>query len=573
MKSSVRTLAAIVFAASFTQCTHAPDSASGASSAAAPITADAAPPANPFTPPNIPEPQFGSNKTYNVKDFGAVGDGKTNDTAAISKAIETCSDGGGGIVIVPAGKYEVASVHIQSNVCMKLDDKAVITGASTGYEPAEANEFNKYQDGGHSHFHNSVMWGENIENFAIIGGYVNGGHTIQGDKRSTGKKKKGSTTKPTTDQKQAEQDAQAKQDENEIGKDTAEASADKPATTEPIGDFGNKVICIVNGKNLLFRGVTHDTGAHFVYLLNNCENITIDHDVIRKSRDAIDLMGCRNVAVHDCHFTGCVDDTLGIKSDWALGKKILTENIYAWDDYFESGCNGLQFGSETAGDFRNVWCWNIKIGLAMKAGIGITTNDGGNIENVHYDNIEIKNAANPIFILVTDRLRSGDLNKKTGAIRNVTISNVTATDMKKGRQGPVHCATISGRPESAIENIVLTNVKMSFPGAEDAKEASITPPYPKDYSPGSMKARPASGLYIRNAKNIELHDVELTFDKPDPKPPLVATDVDGLVLDGFKTPKPPEGETIRLEKVKRLTVRNSPGLNDTELAVAEDVKQ
>src|SRR6516164_9116984 len=102
MKNSLRTLAAIVFAASFTQCTHAPDSASGASSAsssssaaaARPITADAAPPQNPFTPPNFPEPQFDSKKTYNIKDFGAVGDGKANDTAAINKAIEKCSAGG-----------------------------------------------------------------------------------------------------------------------------------------------------------------------------------------------------------------------------------------------------------------------------------------------------------------------------------------------------------------------------------------------------------------------------------------------------------------------------------------------
>lgn len=57
---------------------------------------------------------------------------------------------------------------------------------------------------------------------------------------------------------------------------------------------------------------------------------------------------CRKVQIHDCRFTGCGDDTIGVKSDYALGRTIASADIYVWDSYFESGCNGLQFGSETA---------------------------------------------------------------------------------------------------------------------------------------------------------------------------------------------------------------------------------
>ncbi len=469
---------------------------------------------SPLSPPNIPQPIFGS-KTFNVKDFGATGDDKTNDTPAINKAIEQCSTDGGGTVNFPAGKYVVASVHLKSNVCLKLDANAVIIGAATGYDAPEPNPYSKYQDFGHSHFHDAVMWGDGIENFAILGGSVDGGHTSQGDKKGAG--------------------------------------------------TGNKVIAIKNARNLLFEGVTHDNGGHFVYLLNNCENITIAHDTIKKSRDGIDLMGCRNVAVHDCHFTGCGDDTLGIKSDWGLGKKILTENVYAWDCYFESGCNGVQFGSETAGDFHNINVWNIKIGLAMKAGIGFTSCDGGIIDGVRFDHFDIKNAANPIFMLIMDRLRTGDPDKKTGTIKNVKISNVTISDMKAGRQGPIHCATISGRPESFLENITLENIKITYPGGEPASEADIVPPYPKDYSPNSMKLRPASGFYIRNVKNLQLHNVEINFLTPDPKPPLVASDVDGLLLDHFLVDgKSPDIETIRLDNVTGLTIQDSPGLKSQD---------
>jgi polygalacturonase len=565
MKRTLSALAAIVVSAGLSQISTTVAEPTGVGSAAS----ISAVPADPFTPPNFPEPKFDQSKQYNVKDFGAVGDGKANDTQAINKAIEACSNGGGGIVNFPAGTYEVASVHIKSNVCLKLDDKAVITGAASGYDPAEPNPNNKYQDGGHSHFHNSVMWGEDIENFAILGGFVNGGHAIQGDKKST--KKKGSKTDAA-----AAKTEQAKTENDEVGKDTAEATGDKPAEkpADPTAnDFGNKVIAIKNGRNLLFRGTTHETGAHFVYLLNNCENVTIANDVIKKSRDAIDLMGCRNVQVYGCHYTGCVDDTLGVKSDWALGKRILSENIYAWDDYFESGCNGLQFGSETAGDFRNVNCWNIKIGLAMKAGIGITTNDGGIIDGVRYKNIDIKNAANPIYMLITDRLRSGDPDKKVGTIKNVTIQNVTISDMKAGRQGAIHAATISGRPESSIENITLENVKITYRGGEDGKEATTRPVYPKDYSPGAMKARPAWGFYVRNVKGLTFRNVELDEEKSSPKPSLVVTDVDGLTLDHFKTATSQDIETVRLENVKDLTVKDSPPLKDVAGANVDTFKQ
>src|SRR6185369_8638677 len=115
--------------------------------------------------------------------------------------------------------------------------------------------------------------------------------------------------------------------------------------------------------------------------------------------------------------------------------------------------------------------WNIKIGLAMKAGIGITCNDSGIIENVNYRDITIHHAANPIYLLITDRLRTGEQGVKTGTIRNVKISNVTITDVVAGKNhGPAHAATISGRPESRLENIVLENVKITYQGGGKAED-------------------------------------------------------------------------------------------------------
>jgi hypothetical protein len=477
--------------------------------------------ANPFTAPNFPLPKFG-NATFDVKTFGAVGDGVTNDTPAINRAIENCNASGGGTVTFPAGKYSAASIHIKCNVRLLLDKDAVIFGGpKENFEAPEPNpKFDKFQDFGHSHFHDALMWGENIENFAIEGGKVNGGSIGHGDPKNGG---------------------------------------------------GDKLVSIKVGRNLWFKDVTHEKGGHFVYLLNDCEGVTLDHVTITESRDAIDLMGCRNVQIHDCNFTGCVDDTIGVKSDYALGRRILSANIYVWDSYFESGCNGLQFGSETAGDFRNVNFWNIRIGRAMKAGIGITCNDSSVIDGVNYSNVVIKGAASPIYMLITDRLRTGEPGAKTGTIKNVHVMNVTVTDCQPGRQGPVFPSTISGRPESSLENITLENVRITYKGAGTKEDVNVVPPYPKDYSPRSLGPRPASGFYIRHVKNLTFKNVEFAFEQPDERPPLVAYEVEGFVLDGFKTHQPaPDVQTLKLQNVQNLTVRNSPGLVDRNSVAAEN---
>ena len=488
------------------------------------------PPDSVFAPPTIPQPQF-KDKSYNVKDFGAKGDGQTNDTQAISKAIEKASTDGGGTVTFPAGKYMVASARIRSNVCLKLDNDAIIEGLKVGYDAPEPNEkWDRYQDFGHSHFRNSVLWGENIENFAIIGGMVNGGGATQGDQR-----------KPYP----------------------------QPDGTQAWG--GDKVITIKVGKNLLFKDVTHETGAHFVYLLNDCENITVNKVVIKKSRDAIDFMGCRNVAVSECNFTGCSDDTIGVKSDYALGRKIHSENIWVWNNYFESGCNGLQFGSETAGDFKNIYFWDITINRGWKSGIGITSNDGAVIENVHYKNITVKNAAVPIFILITDRLRTGEPGQKVGRIKNVTFQNITASEIVAGKHhGPANAATISGRPDSIIEALTFENVKITYKGGDDPKEAELVPPYPKEkYQPNSMGKRPASGFFIRHAKDLAFRNLTIDFEGENTKPVLAAWDVDGLELENVNVPKKEGLDTARFQRVTNVRVKDSPNINPALITQAK----
>jgi hypothetical protein len=467
----------------------------------------AAPSSDPCQPPNFPPPVFGAVKV-NVRETGAIGDGRTNDTAAINRAIEECNARGGGDVIFPAGTYSAASIHLKSNIRFVLDKDAVISGAGEGYDSPEPNSFEQYQDFGHSHFHNALMWGENIANFAIVGGRVNGGHIIESEPNRS--------------------------------------------------SVGDKVIALKSSRNLLFENVTHESGGHFVYLFNDCENVTLANVTIRKSRDAANFVGCRNVQVHHCNFTGCGDDTIALKSDWALGRKILSENIYVWDSYFESACNALRFGAETTGDFRNVNFWNIGIGRAWKAAIGITSADGGVIDGVNCRNITIKGAACPIFMRVTNKLRSGDQNKRTGAIKNITIANVTGSDFKAGEEGWPRIILIAGRPESRLENIRLENVRIAYRGGRGEKpQPQLRTERLRRYARSK-----AGGFYIRNVDSLILSDVRIGFEKGESKPALVGSDIKKLILNGFESSGTSPSQTVQLEKIDNLTVHSSPGLKE-----------
>src|SRR5665648_294953 len=115
-----------------------------------------------------------SGNFYNVKDYGAKGDGKTIDNKAIDAAIIAASEKGGGTVFFPAGTYLSFTIHLKSFITLHLDNGAVLEAADVKkygleYDPAEPNSWDMYQDFGHSHWRNSRIYGENLQNIAITG--------------------------------------------------------------------------------------------------------------------------------------------------------------------------------------------------------------------------------------------------------------------------------------------------------------------------------------------------------------------------------------------------------------------
>ena len=466
---------------------------------------------------------------YNVREFGAVGDGKTLDSPAINKAIEVCAQKGGGTVYLPPGTYLSGSIHLKSNIHLYLDAGATILGAPqelNAYDPPEPFEGIAYQDGGHTYFHNSLIWGEDLVDVSITGrGMVNGGGLTR---------------------------------------------QDKPVGGGSIG-LGDKAIALKRCRSVLIRDITIFHGGHFAIIATGCHNMNIDNVTIDTNRDGINLDACTNVTVANSRINAPFDDALCPKSSFALGKPVITENITIVNcqvSGFEEGTlldgtmkpsrvkNGrIKFGTESNGGFRNIVISNVTFRECR--GLALEMVDGGTMENISISNITMMEVDDyPIYITLGRRNRGPD-SITIGTVRNIFISNVIATGIDT--MSGVH---ITGLPGFPVENVRLQNIWLSYKGGGTKEHAERVPPeldkgYPE---PRRIGFTPAYGVFARHVKGLELSDIRLDFVNEDLRPPLVCIDVDGLEIDNFKARVAKGVKPARFDDVKGLVIRNSPVL-------------
>ncbi|MHC4727518.1 MAG: glycoside hydrolase family 28 protein, partial [Planctomycetota bacterium] len=296
---------------------------------------------------------------------------------------------------------------------------------------------------------------------------------------------------------------------------------------------GDKGIALKLCKNIEIRNLNIREGGHYAILATGCEDMLIDNVTIKTSRDGLNLSQCKNVQVVHCHINAVRfedgypaggDDAVKLGSDLSLGKARPSENITVRSCFLASGCNTLQFGSETIGSFKNIRFENIRIIRAGKAGISITSNDGSVIDGIHYKDIIMEKTFAPIFIKVSDVARVPKGTYKRGAIRNVTFENITATDCFsyfKNREMP---CIIWGKPGSPIENIEFKNVRIIAKGGHPALEASLDPEENNERFPRHVGAIPAFAWYLRHVRNVRFLNCRLGFEKNDDRPALVVDD-------------------------------------------------
>ena len=465
---------------------------------------------------------------FNVKDYGATGNGKTLETKAINNAIDACAKSGGGTVYFPAGVYLSGSIHLKSNIALYFDAGSVLKGAPNNinaYDPPEPLGFKAYQDFGHSHWHNALIWGEKIHDIAIMGpGIIDGGGMSRHDPKPGG---------------------------------------------------GDKAIALKLCKNILIKDVTIRHAGHFGILPTGCDNMIIENLKIDTNRDGINLDCCRNVRVSNCSVNSPKDDGIVLKSSYALGFNRATQDVTITnclvsgyregtllDGTFQGGggTGRIKFGTESNGGFKDITISNCVFDHCR--GLALEEVDGGTLENVTISNITMRDVSNsPIFVRLGNRAR-GPKGTTVSKVRNINISNVSIMGVN-----PKFSVLIVGIPGYSIENVRLNNIHIIYDGGGTKEDVKIVPPenekaYPSTHRFGRM---PAYGFFCRHVKRLELHNVTVEFEKEDLRPSMVCNDVDNLELDDYRAERAKDNtEPILLKNVRNLFLHDSPKFHITK---------
>jgi hypothetical protein len=477
-------------------------------------------------------------EVFNVKNYGSKGDGKNIDSQGINKAIDAAAAEGGGTVYLPAGKYLSGSIHLKSNITLFIDQGATLVAAMPGpgviYDEPEATNSDKFQDYGHSHFHNSLIWGENLVNISIIGSGIIYGEGLlrnngDGDKRP------------------------------------------------------NKAISLKLCNNVLIRDVTIWHGGWFGILATGVDNLTIDNVKEDTNRDGMDINSCQYVRISNCTVNSPFDDGICLKSDFALNMFRSTENVTITncivsgynegsvldgtykrrppsDNFDNQPVGRIKFGTESNGGFKNISISNCVFDYCR--GLAIEAVDGALIEDVTIDNITMRDVMNaPIYVRVGSRMR-GPEGTPIGNIRRLMISNVViyAAD-------PRQASIISGVPGGTISDISLHDIRIITKGGGTKEQAMREmPEIEKSYpEPGRHGITSAYGFYIRHVNDIDMHDIKITAETEDLRPAFVLDSVSGIDLRNIKATHVPNVPTFSLKNVKDFNVSQSLGIADTRV--------
>lgn len=474
-----------------------------------------------------------------VRAFGATGDGATLDTEAINAAIRAAHAAGGGEVVLPAGRWLSFSIRLLSGVTLRLDEGCVLEAADPArhvgaYDPAEPNPFDLYQDFGHSHWRNSLIWGDGVEDVAIVGpGLIDG----------AGLTREGPGSRWTR---------QAGEFPVSMAGLSAEAMAILVPDLETMAGQGNKAIALKNARRVRLEGLTIRRGGHFAVLATGCDHLEIRRLRIDTNRDGIDIDGCRDVTIADCRVNTPNDDAIVLKSSLALGEVRSTERVeitrchvsgfdlgtmldgtlgrtQQWAPDQDRVTGRIKLGTESNGDFRHITISDCL--LTRSRGLALETVDGGTIEDVTIRDIVMDEVTTaPLFLRLGDRAR-GPEGTRRGAMRRIRVRNLIARGVL-----PDYAATIAGLEGAPIEDVALTDIRLVYAGGGEAAWAERRPDdmakaYPE---PSMFGPTPAHGLWARHVDGLVLDNVRIETLRPDPRPPILLQSTRRVALDGLK---------------------------------------
>ncbi|MEI8289141.1 MAG: glycosyl hydrolase family 28 protein [Verrucomicrobiota bacterium] len=463
-------------------------------------------------------------QVFEIRQFGAVGDGKVADTAAIQKAIEAASAAGGGTVNFSPGTYLSGSIRLKSHVKLHLEPGATLLGSPQRFDYRKLNFY-------------ALVWADNETDIGITGkGVIDG----QGKILAKGYEL------PVTQ-----------------GKWPDAREGERPV-----------IINFRNCQRVTMRDVTLRESACWVQLYRDCNDVSIENIKVRTmaaiTNDGLDIDGCKDVVVRGCDIDS-EDDGICLKSTRRACENILIENCRV-----RSSCNALKFGTASFAGFKNIICRNLELYDTYLSAMALELVDGGVMENVQITNVKITDCNNPLFLRLGHRNADG----LVGSVSNVSISNVTAEIPNRPKSAmnkfptvwqhrcqTLVTASITGQPGHPVRDVTLKDISIVYGGIGATQRTNHhhwakldeVPERAESYPESTMfGVLPAWGFYLRHAEGIRFENVTLRTKAEDYRPAMVADGVRQLQVDNLQVKSAGKEPVIVLRDVQGATFTNTP---------------
>lgn len=467
---------------------------------------------------------FAQQKEINIVYLGAKGDGVTDNTLIIQKAIDEASASGNGKVIVPAGTFLTGVIHLKSNVEISLAENAVWLGSARriDYGPKDASP---------------LIVARGQHNFSITGK-----GTIDGNGEKLIKDIYVMLNAGTLE-------------------DTEWKTLNPWHQLRPEERNRPKIILFQNCDSIKVTGVTIKNGLMWVQDYRSCSNVNIDNIKVRSTtflnNDGIDITDSKNVRITNCDID-CADDGICLKSSL---RNEGCENVYVANCKVRSSASALKLGTASWGGFRKITIRDIYVYDTYRSAIAIESVDGGLLEDVDVQNVTARNTGNGIFI----RLGHRNKDEVYSQLRRVHIANVKVEiplgkpDKGYREEGPivryphnVFPSSVSGIPGHPVEDVTIENVELTYAGGGNEKNARMAlesmakiPEQISEYPEFSMFGElPVWGFYARHVIGLNLKNITVKAKNKDYRPACAFDDVIGLKASNVRVAEPAKKQQV-----------------------------
>lgn len=433
---------------------------------------------------------------FNIRDYGALGDGKTLDTQAIQKAIDVCASVGGGQVRLSPGRYLSGTIHLKSHVTLFLDAGATLIGTPDLDQYQHPIPPDYLPEAKWGKWHRALILANGAEDIAIVGDGV-----IDGNK----------VFDPTGEEKMR----------------------------------GPHTFVFLNCRNVRVRDVSFADSANYAIFFMVSDDVDIRNITFTGGWDGVHFRGgperpCRNVNIVNCRFfTG--DDSIAGRY-W--------ENTLISDCIVNSSCNGIRligpathliihdclFYGPGVQPHRSSNRNNMLAAINLQPGAWDATQ--GTLDDVMISNVTMHNVATPFHFSLKPGNTAG----------RIVVNRASATGVYRA------ASSVESWAETAFENVVFRDVTIEYKGGGTKKQARN-----RVKSPGVDPRRlPAWGFYARNVGHLQFDNVKLRYKKDDLRPALICDGIKHLVLDNFKFHRPAyDAVQPVLKNVEQFNVRES----------------